>query len=138
MTINVLLALMVIISFLLSIPLHEFGHALMASWLGDSTPRAEGRLSLSIPAHIDPLGTLMCVILAFQLVPIGRSEEHTSELQSQSNLVCRLLLEKKKKHSRNMRHPTTIRTSTAAHVWPKSDRLVLFNVYNTSTPRSHA
>src|SRR2546430_4031271 len=26
----------------------------------------------------------------------GRSEEHTSELQSQSNLVCRLLLEKKK------------------------------------------
>src|SRR2546430_12470931 len=27
---------------------------------------------------------------------IGRSEEHTSELQSQSNLVCRLLLEKKK------------------------------------------
>src|SRR2546430_6606796 len=28
-----------------------------------------------------------------------RSEEHTSELQSQSNLVCRLLLEKKKKHN---------------------------------------
>src|SRR5688572_32725908 len=30
----------------------------------------------------------------------GRSEEHTSELQSQSNLVCRLLLEKKKKNRR--------------------------------------
>src|SRR2546427_5144076 len=30
-----------------------------------------------------------------------RSEEHTSELQSQSNLVCRLLLEKKKKNSRS-------------------------------------
>src|SRR2546427_2846626 len=30
--------------------------------------------------------------------PDGRSEEHTSELQSQSNLVCRLLLEKKKKN----------------------------------------
>src|SRR2546430_9660887 len=29
--------------------------------------------------------------------PSKRSEEHTSELQSQSNLVCRLLLEKKKK-----------------------------------------
>src|SRR2546430_2998822 len=28
-----------------------------------------------------------------------RSEEHTSELQSQSNLVCRLLLEKKKQHN---------------------------------------
>src|SRR2546430_9104576 len=30
-----------------------------------------------------------------------RSEEHTSELQSQSNLVCRLLLEKKKKKHKN-------------------------------------
>src|SRR2546430_8256658 len=29
---------------------------------------------------------------------VARSEEHTSELQSQSNLVCRLLLEKKKQH----------------------------------------
>src|SRR5256886_10305193 len=29
----------------------------------------------------------------------NRSEEHTSELQSQSNLVCRLLLEKKKQHT---------------------------------------
>src|SRR5688572_31154417 len=31
-----------------------------------------------------------------------RSEEHTSELQSQSNLVCRLLLEKKKKNKTNL------------------------------------
>src|SRR2546427_2431053 len=31
---------------------------------------------------------------------LERSEEHTSELQSQSNLVCRLLLEKKKKNSK--------------------------------------
>src|SRR2546430_12902456 len=30
---------------------------------------------------------------------LSRSEEHTSELQSQSNLVCRLLLEKKKIHT---------------------------------------
>src|SRR5438270_2398812 len=32
------------------------------------------------------------------LATVSRSEEHTSELQSQSNLVCRLLLEKKNKH----------------------------------------
>src|SRR6478672_13371748 len=31
----------------------------------------------------------------------GRSEEHTSELQSRSDLVCRLLLEKKKKKKKN-------------------------------------
>src|SRR2546430_7245308 len=35
-------------------------------------------------------------------VPVIRSEEHTSELQSQSNIVCRLLLEKKKIHSYNI------------------------------------
>src|SRR2546427_3700492 len=32
----------------------------------------------------------------------GRSEEHTSELQSQSNLVCRLLLEKKKQNGHDL------------------------------------
>src|SRR5688572_31347596 len=36
--------------------------------------------------------------------PPARSEEHTSELQSQSNLVCRLLLEKKKKKKKNKKH----------------------------------
>src|SRR2546430_6816876 len=43
----------------------------------------------------------------------GRSEEHTSELQSQSNLVCRLLLEKKKTRSRtrcSSREPTPTTT----------------------------
>src|SRR2546427_6430584 len=35
--------------------------------------------------------------------PLARSEEHTSELQSQSNLVCRLLLEKKKTDTRHSR-----------------------------------
>src|SRR5688572_31569342 len=36
---------------------------------------------------------------------LGRSEEHTSELQSQSNLVCRLLLEKKKKKIKSTNCP---------------------------------
>src|SRR5256714_3914302 len=66
MGINVVLALMIIGSFLVAIPLHESGHALMASLLGDRTPREEGRLSLSMRSHIDPIGLLMCVILAFQ------------------------------------------------------------------------
>src|SRR2546430_11970909 len=50
--------------------------------------------------------------------PAARSEEHTSELQSQSNLVCRLLLEKKKAHDYR---PNTSRLSqlhlfTGTHV----------------------
>src|SRR2546427_3762772 len=39
-----------------------------------------------------------------------RSEEHTSELQSQSNLVCRLLLEKKKQHDLATRRPVPAHT----------------------------
>src|SRR2546430_10892175 len=37
-----------------------------------------------------------------------RSEEHTSELQSQSNLVCRLLLEKKNKHNYTGTRPARV------------------------------
>src|SRR2546430_11874916 len=40
---------------------------------------------------------------------VARSEEHTSELQSQSNLVCRLLLEKKKKRICMIRSTNTDR-----------------------------
>src|SRR2546430_4708040 len=43
----------------------------------------------------------------------GRSEEHTSELQSQSNLVCRLLLEKKKIRQAQARQVTTTRPPVA-------------------------
>src|SRR5688572_32416278 len=39
-----------------------------------------------------------------------RSEEHTSELQSQSNLVCRLLLEKKKKNKKQQQSDTNNQT----------------------------
>src|SRR2546421_4000854 len=40
-----------------------------------------------------------------------RSEEHTSELQSRSDLVCRLLLEKKKRHSRRRTSPSATRNT---------------------------
>src|SRR5215204_7644076 len=47
----------------------------------------------------------------------GRSEEHTSELQSHSDLVCRLLLEKKKNqfmNARNKQHKIRARAGAAA------------------------
>src|SRR5574341_2069084 len=58
-------------------------------------------------------GTLCLLLSAFySLKLITRSEEHTSELQSPTNLVCRLLLEKKKKLSRkrvkNERHTSEL------------------------------
>src|SRR5438046_5690854 len=45
--------------------------------------------------------------------PGARSEEHTSELQSLTNLVCRLLLEKKKKQRKKKRTPAA-RAATAS------------------------
>src|SRR2546430_6313781 len=44
-------------------------------------------------------GLVSLVVGLLPLRELDRSEEHTSELQSQSNLVCRLLLEKKKTRS---------------------------------------
>src|SRR2546430_8534994 len=46
---------------------------------------------------------------------VPRSEEHTSELQSQSNLVCRLLLEKKKKNTNTQQTHRYSRTNTHTH-----------------------
>src|SRR2546430_3476710 len=71
-------------------------------------------ISVSVPLAALPLAALplAAAALAALATPksITRSEEHTSELQSQSNLVCRLLLEKKKRNetgnrmSRSSRH----------------------------------
>src|SRR5258708_10302213 len=41
----------------------------------------------------------------------GRSEEHTSELQSPDHLVCRLLLEKKKKHNKSVHDMVQLRVA---------------------------
>src|SRR5579883_3217956 len=69
--INVVLAFMIIACFLIAVVIHEYAHALTASLLGDSTPRVQGRQSLSLRAHLDPLGTLLCVILAFFPIMAG-------------------------------------------------------------------
>src|SRR2546430_13758521 len=61
-------------------------------------------LGLAAAAAI-PFGTFWVKDLAaWEPVLYGRSEEHTSELQSQSNIVCRLLLAKKK-HQTDGRPP---------------------------------
>src|SRR2546427_1500806 len=56
--------------------------------------------------------------------PQGRSEEHTSELQSQSNLVCRLLLEKKKKRHKEKYHEHRLITRTRITINYATDSLL--------------
>ena len=69
--INVVLAFMIIGSFLVAVIIHEFGHSLVATMLGDPTPRKEGRLFPNLRTHIDPVGTMLCVILAFFPVAVA-------------------------------------------------------------------
>src|SRR2546430_5716857 len=58
-------------------------------------------------------------VLVLELPELRRSEEHTSELQSQSNLVCRLLLEKKKKNINP--HDTKLQMNKLLHTTQHSD-----------------
>src|SRR2546430_7589698 len=63
-----------------------------------------------IPGELLPLKTYGILLT--------RSEEHTSELQSQSNLVCRLLLEKKKKQHIRSPNATLKSSSTSIITYP--------------------
>src|SRR5437588_4619868 len=63
----------------------------------EGEPRKILRVTLPLGMQLQP-GTRIAVDTGN---PIDRSEEHTSELQSHSDLVCRLLLEKKKKKNNN-------------------------------------
>src|SRR2546430_11110393 len=77
-------------------------------------PGARGQHTVEVRAVADHRVHLFhsCEPLVFSTFVSPRSEEHTSELQSQSNLVCRLLLEKKKQtHVSPTTHARTIKNS---------------------------
>jgi len=74
LTQNPLLFVVMAVSLLLSITIHEFSHAYVANKLGDSTAKDLGRMSLNPLAHLDPLGTLMLLLVGFgwgKAVPIN-------------------------------------------------------------------
>src|SRR2546426_2257148 len=70
------------------------------------------------PAELEPAGLIATSLelpkKSLRYVSGVRSEEHTSELQSPCNLVCRLLLEKKNKR------PKPLQLRTATHYIPKT------------------
>ncbi len=56
------------------LPIHEFAHGYVANMLGDPTARLKGRLTLNPLAHIDPLGSLMIILVGFgyaKAVPVN-------------------------------------------------------------------
>lgn len=52
------------ITLIVSVALHEWGHAKMADMLGDDTPRRQGRVTLNPMAHADPIGTLALPLIS--------------------------------------------------------------------------
>jgi len=62
---NIQFLLLSIPPILLALSFHEYAHGWMAYRLGDPTAKNEGRLTLNPLAHLDPLGTLMIVIVHF-------------------------------------------------------------------------
>jgi len=61
---QVRVALFSLVAIVVSIAVHEFGHAFVADRLGDRIPRLQGRLTLSPMAHIDPIGTLAVPLIS--------------------------------------------------------------------------
>src|SRR5439155_8676727 len=87
-----------------------------AAWRAGPGRFASARYQL--PIRLMPSGSpgrMLWLWLQTSKVQSTRSEEHTSELQSRGHLVCRLLLEKKKKDS-NRDETTVILLSICAHV----------------------
>lgn len=61
----ILQLLVFLVSLVIAISVHEFSHALVATKLGDPTPRRMGRLTLHPMAHLDPMGTVMILLAGF-------------------------------------------------------------------------
>lgn len=60
-----LLFAVLLLAIVLSLSLHEFGHAGVATVLGDDTPGRAGRLTLNPLSHVDPMGLLLVVLVGF-------------------------------------------------------------------------
>lgn len=58
-------AILFLIALVLSITVHEFGHAWIATKLGDPLPKQQGRLTLSPLSHTDPIGTLVFPLIIY-------------------------------------------------------------------------
>ena len=62
---NPLIGISFIAGLIVGITVHEFSHALTAYRLGDPTAKLAGRLTLNPQAHLDPVGTLMLLVVGF-------------------------------------------------------------------------
>lgn len=59
------------VALIASITVHEFAHALIADALGDRTARSLGRVTLNPLKHLDPMGTIMMLVVALGGIGLG-------------------------------------------------------------------
>lgn len=61
----VLMIIVMLFALTISFSFHEFMHAVVAYWLGDDTPRLYGRVTMNPKAHLDPMGTVLLLLVGF-------------------------------------------------------------------------
>ena len=88
-----------LVALIIAIDIHEFSHAWAAERLGDPTPRLQGRLSLNPLVHLDPIGTILLILVHFgwgkpvQFDPFNlRNPRRDSALISMAGPVSNILL----------------------------------------------
>jgi Zn-dependent protease len=57
--------IIIAVIFIYSVIIHEVSHGLMALWLGDSTAKYMGRLTLNPISHVDPIGSILVPLITF-------------------------------------------------------------------------
>lgn len=78
-----------IIAILTALTVHEWAHAYVADRLGDPTPRHEGRLTLNPVAHLDPIGTVMFLLVSFGWgKPVPINPRYFKNIRRDSALVA--------------------------------------------------
>lgn len=80
-----------VFAILVALTVHEFAHAWVANYLGDPTPKKAGRVTLNPVAHLDPLGTIMLLLVRFgwgKPVPINPNNFKNPRLGSALTAVA--------------------------------------------------
>jgi len=108
----------------IALTFHEFMHAVVADRLGDDTPRRMGRLNLNPLSHLDPLGSLMLIVVGFgwakpvQVNPANLKRNFSAGMMwvSTGRTGCKF-------HSRHPGRRSPALESCSAHRWNRDPPL---------------
>jgi len=76
-----------LLTLLIALTIHEFAHAFTAVHFGDETPRMDGRLTLNPLKHLDPVGSIMLILVGFGWAKPVRVNPYALNQKSPSALM---------------------------------------------------